>query len=627
MFDHGVGGDRLLFDLPAIVVGDHREGGERNLGFSGQLCLGKIGHSDEVETKFPIGFGFGPGRESRAIHIHIRPPVVDVFPEVSGGREEELTQGLGDGIAECDVRHDPSAEEGMMGPLARSIEELVEENDVARTVLLLQGTHCSDGDDPAYVERSQGPDVGPVIQLRGEMHMTTPVPGEKVNLSPSHATPDDRVGRRPEGRLDRDFFHVAETVDVIETGSTDHSDCGFVLWGMHASIVRASLSKPSGDCRHDGVSVRPDLADSRSFCFLYILKILTIFFKMLFRLSLSLVLIGTGIASPWLVQDWLETHPSDRGVESLVEKAIEAPRRWSRWILPDRESEESVVEASGELESGVATISEPVVKTGEGTEKADSTGLTRRPYPLASSTSRVLRGLLPGGAGEYGRFGSTAAVETSFSKSVVKETGAQLDAELGRMGLRRGADLFVRIFKEEKELEVWLQGSEESRFELFKVYRLRDLAGKLGPKLREGDKQSPEGFYYVSSERMRPGTRHHLGMDLGYPNELDRSLGRTGGEIMIHGGTRSGGSYVLSPEDMNEVFTLASSSLRNEQRFFRVHVFPFRMTDQRMEQEWARQPKWIDFWVNLKEGYDFFENAQFPPSVQTEEKEYLFRFP
>jgi murein L,D-transpeptidase YafK len=78
---------------------------------------------------------------------------------------------------------------------------------------------------------------------------------------------------------------------------------------------------------------------------------------------------------------------------------------------------------------------------------------------------------------------------------------------------------------------------------------------------------------------------------------------------------------------MNEVFTLADEALRDGQTFFRVHVFPFRMTDKRMEKEWARQPKWIEFWANLKEGYDFFENANFPPSVQVGSKEYVFRLP
>lgn len=340
---------------------------------------------------------------------------------------------------------------------------------------------------------------------------------------------------------------------------------------------------------------------------------------MFFRVSLSLVLIGTGIASPWLVQDWLATQPSERTLESWVQKAIEAPKKWGKWILPESESESPalVVGATVEVERNRSN----------GAESKDATGSARQPYPLASRTSRILEGILPGGTESVGRFGSSDSKATSFSKSITKETGVALDAELSGKGLERGSPMFVRIFKEEKELEVWIKSSEGSHFKLFKVFRLRELSGVLGPKLREGDRQSPEGFYFVSSSRMRPATRHHLGMDIGYPNDFDVGRGRSGGEILVHGGTTSGGSFVLSPGDMNEVFTLADSSLNQGQRYFRVHVFPFRMTDQRMEKEWSRQPKWIEFWANLKEGYDFFENAQFPPSVEVEEGEYVFRFP
>lgn len=340
---------------------------------------------------------------------------------------------------------------------------------------------------------------------------------------------------------------------------------------------------------------------------------------MFFRLSLSLVLIGAGIASPWLVQDWLAAQPSERRFEGWVERTVKMPGKWKEWILPDRKSESagSVVDSPSSSEEKIALE----------IHTEDSTGATRESYPLASRTSRVLRGLLPGGTGESGRLGSTASTATSFSKSVTEETGEILDQELDKVGLKRGSPVFIRIFKEEKELEVWLQRDGESHFELFKVFRLRDVSGVLGPKLREGDRQSPEGFYFVSSSRMRPATRHHLGMDLGYPNEFDSRLERSGGEIMIHGGISSNGSFVLAPEYMNEVFTLAESCLREGHRYFRVHVFPFRMTDKRMEKEWAQQPKWIDFWANLKEGYDFFENAQFPPSVEVEEGEYVFRFP
>jgi murein L,D-transpeptidase YafK len=147
------------------------------------------------------------------------------------------------------------------------------------------------------------------------------------------------------------------------------------------------------------------------------------------------------------------------------------------------------------------------------------------------------------------------------------------------------------------------------------VYRLSDVEGKLGPKIKEGDGQAPEGFYYVSPSRFVPDTKHHLGLDLGYPNDYDKHHGRTCGNLMIHGGSRAAGAFAVPKKGMEEVYTLASAAVSNGQRFFRVNVFPFRMDDKRMDSEFRKSSKWLDFWINLKEGYDFFENAHFPPDV------------
>ncbi len=342
---------------------------------------------------------------------------------------------------------------------------------------------------------------------------------------------------------------------------------------------------------------------------------------MFFRFLLSIILIGIGIASPWLVRDWLSAQPSERNVKTLVDSALEHPKKWAKWILPDRDEDQEAIVAESDPASAEATAE---------SDRSDSTELGRRPYSFASATAKVLQGSLPGGSVESGAaplFSSVSSAPTSFSKAVVEETGLALDGELSRMGLELGSPVFIRIFKEEKELEVWMKNPEANRYGLFKVYRIQDMSGTLGPKLREGDSQVPEGFYYVGSSRLRPATKHHLGMDLGYPNGLDRALGRSGGDILIHGGGRSPSSFALAPEHMSEVYTLGAEALDEGQRFFRVHVFPFRMTDKRMEQEWGRQPKWIEFWSNLKEGYDFFENANFPPSVQVGAKEYVFRLP
>jgi murein L,D-transpeptidase YafK len=123
---------------------------------------------------------------------------------------------------------------------------------------------------------------------------------------------------------------------------------------------------------------------------------------------------------------------------------------------------------------------------------------------------------------------------------------------------------------------------------------------------------------------MIPDSKHFLAMDLGFPNDYDTYHGRTGKDMLVHGSGRHAGSFALGAANMSEIYTLAQAAMDDGQRFFRVNVFPFRMTDKRMELEWRRQPQWISFWQNLKEGYDFFENVNYPPDVAVQAGRYAF---
>lgn len=326
---------------------------------------------------------------------------------------------------------------------------------------------------------------------------------------------------------------------------------------------------------------------------------------MIARVLISILLIATGVASPWLVKDWLDWRADEERSHRLYGKVESFSDRFKK------------------------PSSEEVEELPAREDETDSTGLDQPPYPLASNTIRFLQGMLPGTMGTSGvanqpHFGLADAAPSVSSSVIIKETKAALHDELGKLGLSPGNPLFVRIFKEERELEVWLKAPAKPEYTLFKVYRISDWSGKTGPKQKEGDGQAPEGFYFVSASRMRPETRHHLGFDLGYPNEYDSSHGRSGSEIMVRGGEASHGSYVLSESDMNEIYTLASLALGSGQPYFRVNAFPFRMTDQRMVTEWNRQPKWMDFWVELKEGYDFFENVNLPPDARVSDGKYEF---
>jgi len=187
--------------------------------------------------------------------------------------------------------------------------------------------------------------------------------------------------------------------------------------------------------------------------------------------------------------------------------------------------------------------------------------------------------------------------------------------------LRLGAPVFLRIFKQEGELEVWVQ--KDARFDLFRMYRICTYSGSLGPKLQQGDNQAPEGFYFVRPQQMNPSSQFHLAFNLGYPNAFDRAHGRTGDFLMVHGSCVSVGCYAMTNPFIEEIWTVADAALRAGQPFFRVHVFPFRMTEANMQAH--RRSRWLDFWLNLKEGYDWFEREGRPPDVTVREKRYAFR--
>ncbi len=191
---------------------------------------------------------------------------------------------------------------------------------------------------------------------------------------------------------------------------------------------------------------------------------------------------------------------------------------------------------------------------------------------------------------------------------------------LGKKGMRVEAPIFVRIFKEESELEVWKQ-RDDGRFYHFKTYPVCNWSGDLGPKLKQGDKQAPEGFYRVAGNQLNPNSQFHVSFNLGYPNAYDKSLGRTGDFLMVHGKCKSAGCYAMTDALMEEIYGLARESLKGGQQAFEVHAFPFRMTDENMQR--YRKSKWIGFWRTLKKGYDHFEAHRVPPPIAVCEHRYI----
>lgn len=214
---------------------------------------------------------------------------------------------------------------------------------------------------------------------------------------------------------------------------------------------------------------------------------------------------------------------------------------------------------------------------------------------------------------------------SSRSVEAINRVQPTLQKELENLNLRYGSPIYIRIFKEEKELEIWIEG--EMEFYLFRKYPICTYgSGSLGPKTKHKDGQAPEGFYYVIPHRLNPLSTFHLSFNLGFPNSYDRIHNRTGSALMVHGSCVSIGCFAMTDEGIEEIYALADAALRNGQPFFRVHVFPFRMTAENMNR--YGKSKWYSFWENLKEGYDFFENnGRIPPNVEVANMRYVFEMP
>lgn len=194
-----------------------------------------------------------------------------------------------------------------------------------------------------------------------------------------------------------------------------------------------------------------------------------------------------------------------------------------------------------------------------------------------------------------------------------------LIAKMDAAGIDHRSPILLRIFKEERELEVWKKAGD-GRFALLKTYPICAYSGDLGPKLRQGDRQAPEGFYHVTPGRMNPHSNYYLSFDLGYPNTFDRSLGRSGSALMVHGGCVSAGCYAMGDDGMREIYALAREAFAGGQRSFQVQALPFRMTEANLRRH--RDNPNMAFWLSLKEGSDRFEQTLMEPQIRVRHGRY-----
>lgn len=236
-----------------------------------------------------------------------------------------------------------------------------------------------------------------------------------------------------------------------------------------------------------------------------------------------------------------------------------------------------------------------------------------------------------------------------LSENYIDQALMTLDTLLTRKGLRFHSDAFIRIFKEEKELEVWLE--KHGKMHYLKTYPICEISGDLGPKEKEGDRQAPEGVYCISEKGFNLSSKFHLSIAINYPNGFDRLKKRTGGDIVIHGYCASVGCFAIENEPIEELYGLLLSSIKMGQKDIQVHIFPFKLTSEAIkahmgikeDREWILLPHTLEnfarmtdtplfkydkhhsFWINIKSIYDYFEKNHTVPVITYDKEGYRMK--
>ncbi|MDL2403211.1 L,D-transpeptidase family protein [Rhizobium mayense] len=216
----------------------------------------------------------------------------------------------------------------------------------------------------------------------------------------------------------------------------------------------------------------------------------------------------------------------------------------------------------------------------------------------------------------------SASIDLSTVKNKVEQPlPAHIVADMAKKGMERNSPIMIRIFKEEGVMEI-LKANQNNRFEVIASYNICAWSGRLGPKVKEGDRQAPEGFYMLTPANLNPNSKYYLAINTGFPNRYDAANGRTGANLMIHGACSSSGCYSMTDQEVLEIYAFARDAFKGGQKAVQLEAFPFRMTAENMVKH--RLSPNIEFWRMLKVGYDNFEVTKRPPEVEVCEKKYVF---
>ena len=185
--------------------------------------------------------------------------------------------------------------------------------------------------------------------------------------------------------------------------------------------------------------------------------------------------------------------------------------------------------------------------------------------------------------------------------------------------------IYLRSFKYDSQLEVWVRNSNKEQYKLFKTYKVCALSGTLGPKRVEGDYQVPEGFYCINE--FKPNSEYLLSLGLNYPNASDELLSdsvKPGSDIYIHGNCITVGCIPIQNEPIQELYVLATLAKNSGTDFIPVHVFPVRYNVPKSVEYFIKLSTgdkiYQKFAINLKEVFDYFEYYKKLPIISINNK-------
>jgi murein L,D-transpeptidase YafK len=215
-------------------------------------------------------------------------------------------------------------------------------------------------------------------------------------------------------------------------------------------------------------------------------------------------------------------------------------------------------------------------------------------------------------------------------KEAFNEKGKTLSKLYEKSNLKiNNAHIFLRVFKEEDELELWAKNAGASKFTKIKTFKVCAKSGSIGPKSRAGDGQVPEGFYQI--DRFNPKSNYHLSLGINYPNKADKiraGFYPTGGDIFIHGECVTIGCVPLTNEYIQELYIAAVEAKNCMQKVIQVEIYPCHLSKDnlnKIKKQYAKQPEYIKVWNALQKGYEHFEKNHMPVKYSIDAKgNYVF---